>query len=174
MAAVGIFAIGLGLLRGVDLTHAMIHDSRFAAAEWLAAHTAAGTRVDFFGESAELPPLSAQVQTTRAIAYRGAVYQPDLSPAAVQRILEGWRRRQPHFIILVPDHSSPPGVPHNITCPPEIYHGLLDGALGYPLAAQFETPPLLPWVRRPRLDYPSVNPPVRIFSRMAAPARGAP
>jgi hypothetical protein len=65
-------------------------------------------------------------------------------------------------------------VPHNITCPPEIYRGLLEGTLGYQLAAQFEPPPLLPWVRRPRLDYPSVNPPVRIFSRLAAPAGGAP
>lgn len=174
VAAVAIFAIGLGLLRGVDLTHAMINDSRFAAAEWLAPRTGAGTKVDFFGESAELPPLSAQVQTTRAIAYRGAVYKPDLSPAAIRQILEGWRARQPDFIILVPDHSSPPGVPHNITCPPEIYRGLLDGALGYRLAAQFETPPLLPWVRRPRLDYPSVNPPVRIFSPVAAPPGGAP
>lgn len=165
--AVGILVVGLGLLRGVDLTHAMINDSRFAAAEWLAARAAPGARIEFFGESAELPPLSTDVLTTRSIAYRGAVYQPDLGPAAVEEILSGWRQRQPEMIILVPDHSSPPGVPYNITCPPEIYRGLLDGAYGYQLAAQFETPRLLPWVRRPSLDYPSVNPPVRIFTRIA-------
>ena len=172
--AAGVSVIGLGLLRGVDLTHAMIYDSRFAAAQWLAARTSPGQRVEFFGESAELPPLSAEVQTTRSISYRGAVYQPGRGPAAVEQILAGWRTRQPDMIILVPDHSSPPGVPHNITCPPEIYRGLLDGAYGYQLAAQFETPRLLPWVRRPPLDYPGVNPPIRIFMRAGAHEEGAP
>jgi hypothetical protein len=172
MTAVGILAIGLGLLRGVDLTHAMIRDSRFAAADWLAARAGAGAKVEFFGESGLLPPLSAAVQTTRSIAYRGAVYAHETGPAAIAEILAGWRARQPDLIILVPDHSSPPGVPHNATCPPEIFRGLMEGRFGYQLAARFETPPLLPWVSRPRLDYPSVNPPIHIFARAAAPLEG--
>lgn len=172
-AGLATFTIGLGLLRGVDLTYVMIHDSRFAAAEWLAARIVPGAKVEYFGESGELPPLAPDVTTTRSIGYRGAVYKPDLGPAAVEQILSGWRERQPDLIILVPDHSSPPGVPHNVTCPPQIYRGLLDGRYGYRLAAQFETPRLLPWVQRPPLDYPSVNPPVRIFAR-AAPPEGAP
>ena len=56
-------------------------------------------------------------------------------------------------------------MPHNITCPPEIYQSLLDGSIGYRLVRHFQTPPLIPWVRRPPLDYPSVNPPIRIFAR---------
>jgi len=171
--AAGVFALSLGLLRGGDLTYAMIRDSRFAAADWLATRAHPGTKVEFFGESALLPPLSTAVETTRSIAYRGAVYKHDAGPAAIELILSGWRERRPDLIILVPDHSSPPGVPHNITCPPEIYRGLHDGTYGYQLAARFETPPLLPWVRRPRLDYPSVNPPVHIFARAAAPPEGA-
>lgn len=172
MTAVGALAIGLGLLRGADLTHAMIRDSRFAAADWLVAHAGAGAKVEFFGESGLLPPLSAAVQTTRSIAYRGAVYKHQTGPAAIAEILDGWRARQPDLIILVPDHSSPPGVPYNATCPPEIFRGLMEGAYGYELAARFETPALLPWVRRPRLDYPSVNPPIHIFARAAAPLEG--
>jgi hypothetical protein len=173
-AAIAVLVIGLGLLRGVDLTHAMVRDSRYAAAAWLATHAPAGTTADFFGESGELPPLASGVATTRTLPYFGAVYKHDTGPAAVQAALDAWRARHPDLIILLPDHSSRPGEPYNATCPPEIYAGLLRGAYGYELAAFFETPPLLPWVRRPNLDYPSVNPPIRIFTRKAAPATASP
>jgi hypothetical protein len=39
----------------------------------------------------------------------------------------------------------------------------LDGSLGYELAAHFESPRLFAWLVRPPLDYPTVNPPIRIF-----------
>ena len=164
-AVIGIFVIGWGLLRGIDLTYSMVNDSRYAAARWLAPRTPAGTTVEYFGESGELPPLAATVETRRSIAFFGAMYKPRLGPDVIREILNGWRERRPDLIILVPDHSSPPGVPHNVTCPPEVFRGLIDGRFGYKLAVFFETPRLLPWVRRPDLDYPSVNPPIHIFFR---------
>ena len=51
------------------------------------------------------------------------------------------------------------------TCPPPILDALRDGSLGYSQVAQFETPALFPWVLRPALDYPTVNPPIRIYAR---------
>ncbi|MGH9795270.1 MAG: hypothetical protein ACRD5G_10885, partial [Candidatus Acidiferrales bacterium] len=165
-AGAALLVLGLASLRGLDLTHAMLHDSRYAAAQWLATHAPAGATVEFFGPSSNLPALAVGIQTTRAVPFLGAVYRYDTGPDAVSGILAGWRSRQPDLIILLPDHSSTPDAPYNVTCPPEVYRGLSEGAYGYRLAAAFETPPLLPWVRRPKLDYPSVNPPVRIFSRV--------
>lgn len=173
-ATVAIMAIAIGLLRGADLTYVMINDSRYPAAAWLSQAAPAGATVEYFGESAELPPLAPTVITTRATEYRGAIVRPRLDAERIAEIRAGWQQRQPDFIILLPDHSSPPGAPHNVTCPPEIYQQLLDGSLGYRLVRHFKTPPLLPWVRRPALDYPSVNPPIRVFARQPdAPARGS-
>jgi hypothetical protein len=143
----------------------MINDSRYAAARWLTLRTQPGTTVEYFGESGELPPLAATVRTRRSIAYFGAMHKPHSGPDVTEEIVNGWRERRPELIILVPDHSSPPGVPHNFTCPPEVFRGLIDGRFGYKLAGVFETPQLLTWVRRPALDYPSVNPPIHIFVR---------
>lgn len=174
-ATLATLAISLGLFRGADLTHAMINDSRYAAADWLATAAPPGTPVDYFGESGELPPLASGVVATRATEYFGAIYRPRLDAARVEEIRQSWRERRPALIILLPDHSSAPGMPYNITCPPEIYQQLLAGSLGYELAQQFHTPPLLPWVNRPPLDYPSVNPPIRIFSlRANAPGQAGP
>jgi hypothetical protein len=172
-AGAGLLVLGLALLRGVDLTHAMLHDSRYAAAQWLAAHAPPGTTIEFFGPSATLPALGPGVKTARATPFLGAAHRHETGPDAVTAILDGWRARRPELIILLPDHSSLPGAPHNITCPPEVYRGLLQGTYGYRLAVAFETPPLFPWVRRPALDYPSVNPPVLIFARVEAPPRSA-
>jgi hypothetical protein len=55
---------------------------------------------------------------------------------------------------------------HSADCPPEVYAALLDGSAGYALAAHFTPPTLMPkLLQHPRLDYPSVAPPVRIFVR---------
>jgi hypothetical protein len=66
---------------------------------------------------------------------------------------------------MIPDLTSPPGIPYNISCPPKLAEGLLDGTLGYRLAAYFKTPPMFSWLKLPRLDYPAVNPPIHIFAR---------
>jgi hypothetical protein len=66
----------------------------------------------------------------------------------------------------MPDVSSREGEPHNASCPPEVFRGLEEGRYGYERAAMFRTEPILPWLPRPNLDYPSVNPPIRIFLRI--------
>jgi 4-amino-4-deoxy-L-arabinose transferase-like glycosyltransferase len=162
------FSLGLGLLRGADLTYAMLRDSRYAAADWLRARTAPGDRVEYFGPTQKLPWLERGVITDRAIVYLGAFRKPRIGPDAVAEIVAGWRARQPNFILSIPDHSSPPGFPDSATCPPAIAEGLRDGRYGYRLVEKFETPPLLSWVRRPALDYPAVNPPIRIYARASA------
>jgi hypothetical protein len=166
-AACAIFVLGLGLLRGVDLTHAMLTDSRYAAAEWLAERAREGDRAEFFGAAVVLPPIPAGVTTARAAEFRGAIYKPRVDDAAAQEIIAGWNARRPAFIITVPDHSSEPGMVHSATCPPQVFAALKAGSIGYRQAAYFQTPSLLPWVRRPLLDYPTVNPPIHIFVPVA-------
>jgi hypothetical protein len=47
-----------------------------------------------------------------------------------------------------------------------VYEALLHGATNYTQVAYYPTPTILPaWFRRPRLDYPTVAPPVRLFAR---------
>lgn len=163
MSAVVAGVLGLGLLRGIDLTYQMIRDSRFAAGAWLAARVGPGTRVEYFGASQKLPPLPANVVTAKATEYFGMYRQPRTDLVKVQEILQGWKARSPAFIIVMPDHTSRPGDPFDNTCPPALYAGLLGGTMGYRVAAFFQTPPLFPWLGRPTLDYPTVNPPIRVF-----------
>ncbi|HEX7070088.1 MAG TPA: glycosyltransferase family 39 protein [Rhodothermales bacterium] len=162
-AVVTVGVLGVCLLRGIDLTHGMIHDSRYAAAAWLAERTEEGDRIDYFGASQKLPPMEYGVVTELANEYEGAVYEPDVDLEARQRIRDRWAAQRPDFIVIMPDHSSPEGVEHAHSCPEPIFQDLLAGSLGYRLAARFETPRLLPWLVRPPLDYPTVNPPIRIF-----------
>lgn len=167
VCAVGFLAGTIGLLRGVDLTYAMINDSRFHAGRWLTAQTHPGDRVETFGPIPGLPPLKSEVESAQAIPFQGSLKRPRLDHTAVEEIIQGWKARRPHFIIVMPDYTSPKGAPFSGSCPPEIYRRLDDGSLNYRLSARFETPALIPWVRRPSLDYPTVNPPIRIFA--AAP-----
>ncbi len=83
----------------------------------------------------------------------------------IEEILAGWDRRRPDYVVTIPDHTSPPGVPHSHTLPPALYQSLLSGGAGYRLVAQFQTARFLPWLPRPSLDYPTVNPPIRVFGR---------
>ena len=164
-ATMGILIFGLGALRGADLTHAMVTDSRFAAGAWIDSNVRAGQTIEYFGPDSPLPPMPAEVQQFRTTTFKGAVYRARRDEEAAAEVRQGWAERRPEFILLLPDHSSQPGEPYNVTLPPSVYDDLLQGQLGYRLVALFETPALLPWVQRPALDYPSVNPPVRIFAR---------
>ena len=168
LVLLAVSALGLGLLRGVDLTHAMLNDSRYAAAAWLAERTAPGDRIEFFGSNEKLPPLKAGVVSQQAVEYRGAIYKAEVGPEAVAAIKAGWATRRPAYIIIMPDHSSTAGMSYSHTCPPAIYEALQQGTIGYRRVAFFQTPALLPWVKRPALDYPSVNPPIQIFAASGA------
>jgi hypothetical protein len=172
-AALACGIITVSLLRGIALTYEMIKDSRFAAGEWLEAQTQVGDRVEYFGPVGKLPPLKAGVVTGQATDYLGIFVRTPVDAAKVEEIRRGWQERKPEFVITMADLSSPSGVPHNISLPPEVYAGLMGGTMGYRLAAQFKTPPLFPWLPKPALDYPTVNPVIRVFVRREDSAREA-
>lgn len=165
--AVAVAAAGLNGLRAVDLTYAMIEDSRLAAGAWLQAELKEGDRIDYFGGTERLPPLPAYARTERAAPHLSARKKAPVGPEMQARIKERWTTNPPRFIVVLPDHSSM-GRPHHHTMPPATFLALEDGSLGYDRVAMFQTPPLLPWVKRPRLDYPMVNPPIRIYAPRGA------
>lgn len=152
------------LLWAADLTHAMLRDSRYDAGRWLAAQARPGDALEYFGSEHKHPPMPATLASRQAIPFRGSMFKADTTERAVRIIEEGWRERQPRFVVLVPDYTNP-GKPHTASCPPAVYRALEAGTMGYRKAAFFETAPLLPFVRRPALDYPVVNPPIRIYER---------
>lgn len=153
--------ICISLLHGIDLTYAMLKDSRYAAGNWLKSRTPAGTVVEAFGPPSDLPALNTGVMTKQPIQREG-VYEPRRDRETIRTIVEGWKTRKPDFVVIMPDYTSPAGVPYSLYCPASVYEDLIEGRLGYRLAASFETQDL-PWARRPALDYPSVNPPIQIF-----------
>lgn len=158
--------LGLGLLRGVDLTWAMVKDSRHAAAAWIAAEARPGDRLEYFGSAYKLPALPEHLTVAVATPHRGPLVALRRDDAAAAEIAAGWRDRQPRFILVAPDWSSQGNEPHSGSLPPQLFAQLDRGELGYRLAATFQSPALLPWVRRPALDYPMVNIPVRVFVRV--------
>jgi len=168
--AVALAVIGLGGLRGVDLTYAMMNDNRFAAGAWIQAHLPPGSVLEYFGANSPMPPLPAAIQARRVVPFLGAVKAARRDDAALREAIAALAEHRPAALIISPDHSSLPGEPFSATCPPQFYQQLLDGVLGYRLAAHFDVAPLLPWVQRPALDYPSVSPAIRIFVRHEGPA----
>lgn len=169
VALAGAAAVTL-ILWAVDLTHGMLRDSRYAAAGWLANHARPGDALEYFGSEHKHPPMPPWLSSRQAIPFRGSTFRADTSQVAVQTIVDGWRERKPRFIALVPDYTSAPGAPHAMVCPPAVYRALEDGSLGYRQVAFFQTPALLGWARRPSLDHPVVNPPIRLYERVAEPA----
>jgi hypothetical protein len=173
-AVVGVVVVGVGLLRWADLTHAMILDSRFAAGAWLESRLEPGDRIEYFGSSQKLPPLPADVMVTAANEFHGMYRRAPIDSARAASIVARWRDEQPEFVVVIPDYTSAPGEPYDNSMPPALYEALVEGRTEYRLAALFQTPPLVRWARRPPLDYPSVNPPIRVFGRTetGAPAGG--
>jgi len=158
-------AVSTGLLRVVDLTHAMLRDSRYEAAEWLETRLTAGDRVEYFGAAQKLPRLPAGVAIERATTYLGLHHAHDTSAARAAAIANEWMTRRPATIIVIPDHSSLwPDAPFDGSMPPALFRSLESGELPYRRVARFQTATLLQWIRRPRLDYPMVNPPVHIYA----------
>jgi hypothetical protein len=150
-------------LVALDLSYAQWHETRQVAGEWFRRHAAAGDVVEYFGVEQYLPPLPAQI-ATRRIAGRES-WKGETGHGG--RLLGYLEREGPRYVYVTPDHSSQPGMEYSGDCPPEVYEALMDGSAGYRLAAYFPTPTLMPRpFERPRLDYPSVSPPVRIFERV--------
>jgi hypothetical protein len=151
------------LLRSADLTWQMLADSRFAAGAWLAAAARPGDRVEYFGPSQKLPPLGPEIVTERATGYFGMYARPQVDDVKVREILARWSETNPRFVVALPDHTSAPGAPHSHTFPPSLFAELSAGQHGFRVAAVFHPRRLVPWVPAPRLDYPTVNPPIHIF-----------
>jgi Dolichyl-phosphate-mannose-protein mannosyltransferase len=163
-ALVPLIAIACGweFAIAADLTYAQTHETRLSAAAWIHDHVRAGQRIEYFGVREAMPPLPAEIPTRR-IAGR-TEWKTESGHGA--RIMEYMAREGPEFIFITPDVTSKPGVPYSGDCPREVYDALMRGQTNYTQAAYYPTPALLPaWFPRPRLDYPSVAPPVRLFER---------
>lgn len=161
---------GWRLLIGADLTYAQMHDTRYAASQWLAAHLRAGDRLEYFGITEKLPHLSAQI-STRRIAGR-TVWKRESGHGP--RILQYLSNGGPEYVVEIPDATSPRGTERSGDCPQDVYEALVGGTVGYSQVAFFPTRHLLSGMfKRPALDNPSVCPPVRIFARREDVNRGA-
>jgi len=145
------------------LTYAEAHETRTAAAAWLQKFAHPGDRVEYFGVSEKMPPLPADVQSRRIAGRVQWVFESGHGP----RLLRYLATEGPEFVIGIPDFTGKPDTfDPSGDCPPEVDAALRAGTAGYTQAVFFPTPSLLPhWIRRPRLDYPTVAPPVRIFAR---------
>lgn len=168
VTGVGLAAASLGLaaLRGVDLTAAMLADSRHDAAQWLRLNARPGDRLEYFGSDQKHPPMEAWLASGRAIPYLGGNVPARRDAEAAREVLQGWNDRAPRFVMLIPDFTSFPGEPFAASCPPEVFARLEAGDAGYRRVAHFEGHTLFPWVRRPALDYPVVSPPILLYERV--------
>jgi len=171
--AVVALSVALALARGASLTLRMLRDSRYDAGSWLAERLQPGDAVGFFGASQNLPPLPAGVESQRLGEFRGMYDLPDLGPAAVERIARELEETAPRFVVVIPDHTSL-GLPHSRVLPPESYHSLESGGLGYRRAAFFESADPFAFSAPPALDYPTVNPPIRVYERVPSGAATPP
>lgn len=152
--------LAIQLARSADLTWAMLRDSRHEAARWLAPRLQPGDVVAYFGPSQKLPRLPDGVGAVRVAEYGGMYVAPADQPPEILARLDSLG---PRFILVVPDHTSH-GREHSHTLPVELFDRLMAGEAGYRLEESFRTPPLAGWIRRPPLDYPTVNPPIRVFA----------
>jgi hypothetical protein len=155
-------ACGWELAIAADLSYAQFHETRLTAAAWIHDHVHPGQRIEYFGVREAMPPLPAEIPTRRIA---GRVNWKKESGHG-QRILQYLVAEGPEFVFITPDVTSKPGVPYSGDCPPEVYDALTQGRTNYVKAVYYPTPTILPaWFRRPRLDYPSVAPPVWLFAR---------
>jgi len=169
--AIGCAVLVIGFLRGIDLTHSMINDSRYSAAAWLESRTQIGDRIETFGPLPNLPHLKPGVVSAQAIQFFGSMKPPRVDAAAVSEIERAWENAPPKFVVVMPDYTSHKGEAYSRSCPPEIYRRLSDGSLGYSQVAFFQSPRLFPWLSRPNLDYPTVNPPIRVYAHLKHASR---
>ncbi len=132
-----------------DLTYQMLNDSRYEATAWLEKHTqpgdviAAATVIDFLPQTKPGVELISFLHSESPIDDI-ANYKPDV-------------------IIITPNGTTIPGGFYPASFPSDVFDSLLDGSIGYQKIAFFKTESL---IKKQRLDYPTVNPPIHIFTRM--------
>ena len=133
---------GLWLLRGADLTYAMLNDSRHEASAWFTQHARPGDRVEFFG------PKGRVVLLPRL---------PDglipLNSRVGSRPGEG--ALQGEFVLAI----GPEDQENHRRCPAWVYEGLKSGSLGYDMVAEIRTS----FTPHPNLFW--VDPRIQIFAR---------
>jgi hypothetical protein len=157
-----ILACGWELAIAADLSYAQAHETRLATAQWIHEHARSGDRIEYFGVREAMPPLPADIPTRRIAGRTEWKKESGHGP----RMLQYLATAGPEFVFITPDVTAKPGVPYSGDCPPEVYNALLAGTTNYHQAVYFPTPTILPaWFHRPRLDYPTVAPPVRLFAR---------
>jgi hypothetical protein len=152
---------GYLLLQTLDLTHDMMHDSRYAASAWMSEHMQPGSSMLYFGTGMATPAISGDIKTIRVLKRE----------LALPTILEN----KPDFIFVIPldfnqerhrvEWRYGPHAIYSDYLPADVFAKLEDGSLGYRPVAQFQTPRLFPWINRPFLSYPTVNPPIHFFAR---------
>jgi len=156
-----LLAISHLFLQTIDLTHAMIFDSRYTASEWFKEQSKPGDQVVYFA-ARHFNPYFEDYITSIPVWHRAEALP------TIQRI-------RPEFIVITPDDINEErhrvewrDGPHSIVSdhiPTPVYSQLVNGTLGYRLVAKFQTPRLIPWINRPFLSYPTVNLPIHIYIR---------
>jgi 4-amino-4-deoxy-L-arabinose transferase-like glycosyltransferase len=146
-ALVIVAGCGLQLWRAYDLHLTMKNDSRLLATAWLAQHVRPGDRVEYF----ELPSDRLRVRIQRL---------PQAPPGAEMRnasavLAQGGALDGQFVITQGPDDQS-----YFWFCSARTYYGLLNGSLGYQLAATIQAP-----ARFSHEHLVLVNPRVQIFVR---------
>jgi hypothetical protein len=156
-----ILMFGWRLVVAVDLTYARQLESRSSASEWLITHASTGDRVEYFGVAETMPHLPAEIESRRIMGRTDWVGETNHGPE-VLRYLE---TEGPEYVVTVPDWTSHQ-LDHSGDCPLEVFDALMDGSVGYDLAAYFPSRSAIGgWIERPHLDSQMVSPPVRIFAR---------
>jgi hypothetical protein len=165
-----VLMIGLRLAPGVDLSYAQLNETRSAAGDWFAAHAIAGDRIEYFGPSQKLPPLSAELRALPVAGRKHWRGEFDHGP----RVIDYLQKTGPEYVVVIPDWTSGATMDRSADCPPEVLEALLDGSVGYRLIADFGEPVLMPaFLARPPLDSKQVAPRVRIFARTDIASRPA-
>ncbi len=118
---------GLQLWRALDLLHVMNDDARTQAAAWLAQFARPGSKVEYFELASE---------TLRGRIHKLPVIPPGVESRNASLLLPVGGKMDGEFVIA----QGPDDMSWHWFCPAWVYQGLLDGRLGYDLAADFQSP----------------------------------
>jgi dolichyl-phosphate-mannose-protein mannosyltransferase len=117
---------GLQLWRAWDLLQVMNDDTRTRAAAWLARLARPGTKVEFFELASDT--LSGRINKLPAIP-------PGVKSRNASVLFPIGGKMDGEFVIA----QGPDDMSWHWYCPAWVYQGLLDGRLGYDLAADFQS-----------------------------------